>query len=106
MYVYDGQCERDHRHIQVLEAKLDALERLVDEKFKASREALQIQANEYERRLSALNGEASRLREMQSTYLPREVYEKSGMVWKQTLISAIVAIIVAGIAAVIRYTIG
>lgn len=37
--------------------------------------ALVLQAKEYERRLDLLNGEASRLRDIQATYLPREVYE-------------------------------
>jgi len=39
--------------------------------------ALQLQAKEYERRLEALNGEAGRLREMQNTYIPREVFDRS-----------------------------
>lgn len=34
-----------------------------------------IQAAEYERRLHALNGEAQRLRDIQATYVPREVFE-------------------------------
>lgn len=41
----------------------------------ASKQALQIQAKEYERRLTALNGEAERLREMQQTYVQKSVYE-------------------------------
>ena len=42
---------------------------------KAVANALTLQAREYERRLDFLNGEAGRLREMQATYLPREVYD-------------------------------
>ncbi len=38
-----------------------------------TRKAMAVQAREYERRLELLNGEATRLREMQITYLPREV---------------------------------
>ncbi len=38
--------------------------------------ALDLQAVEYERRLTSLNGEAARLREMQAHYVPRELYEQ------------------------------
>jgi hypothetical protein len=41
----------------------------------ANEKALKVQAAEYERRLNLLNGEAARLREIQATYLPREVFE-------------------------------
>ena len=69
-----------------LEVKINALkeltchaiasqERLVAEKFAGIDKALSLQAKEYERRLDFLNGEADRLREMQTTYLPRELYE-------------------------------
>lgn len=44
-------------------------------KFEAMEKALQLQAKEYERRLSDLNGEAGRLRDMQATYVPREVFD-------------------------------
>lgn len=37
--------------------------------------ALDLQAEEYERRLEILNGEAEQLRDMQATYLPRESFE-------------------------------
>ena len=37
--------------------------------------ALELQAKEYDRRLSSLNHEAEQLKAMQSTYLPREMYE-------------------------------
>lgn len=40
-------------------------------------ESLRLQAKEYRRRLSELNGEAGRLRNMQTTYIPREVFENS-----------------------------
>lgn len=39
--------------------------------------ALKLQATEYERRLSLLNGEAERLKSMQISYLPREIWEQS-----------------------------
>lgn len=44
-------------------------------KFEAMEKALLLQAKEYERRLSDLNGEAGRLRDMQATYVPREVFD-------------------------------
>ena len=49
----------------------------LEEKFLWAEKALTLQAEEYERRLNALNGEAGRLREMQSTYIPREVFDRS-----------------------------
>jgi len=47
-----------------------------DEKFNALEKALELQAKEYERRLTALNGEADRLHKMQEQYVPREVFER------------------------------
>ena len=43
--------------------------------FKKIRQALKLQAKEYERRLHDLNGEAARLRGIQQEYIPREVYD-------------------------------
>lgn len=40
-------------------------------------QALELQAREYQRRLDALNVEAERLRNVQSSYLPREVFDVS-----------------------------
>jgi hypothetical protein len=48
---------------------------VLEERLKSSERALNLQAREYERRLDMLNNEAERLRNMQITYLPREVYE-------------------------------
>lgn len=45
------------------------------EKVQAMQKALDLQAVEYERRLTALNGEAGRLRGMQETYLLKDTYE-------------------------------
>ena len=47
------------------------------EKFRSLSEALQLQAKEYKRRLDDLNGEAGRLRSMQSEYIPREVFDRT-----------------------------
>jgi len=56
----------------------------VEEKFssikkieKLREQSLKLQAKEYKRRLSDLNGEAGRLRSIQATYIPREVFENS-----------------------------
>jgi hypothetical protein len=54
-----------------IETKIARLE----EQLKGAREALSLQAREYERRLQDLNGEAGRLQEMQQTYLEKNVYE-------------------------------
>ena len=58
--------------------------RYVEEKFASIKkidnireQSLRLQAREYKRRLQDLNGEAQRLRDMQATYIPREVYENS-----------------------------
>ena len=51
------------------------LREFIEEKFKNADKALELQAKETERRLELLNGEAERLRTMQATYLPREVFE-------------------------------
>ena len=58
-----------------IEVELKGLKELMEFKFDALQEAIKLQAKEYERRLEFLNGEAERLREMQATYLPRELYE-------------------------------
>jgi tetrahydromethanopterin S-methyltransferase subunit F len=61
---------------ELLTLQIAALEKRMCEKFVARDGAVQLQAREYERRLDILNGEAERLRQMQMTYLPREVAEK------------------------------
>lgn len=63
--------------VQVLEVRIEALERMLDERHAHYKEALEISAKEMARRLETLNGEAGRLREMQATYVPREVYDQS-----------------------------
>jgi hypothetical protein len=54
-----------------LEKKIAVLE----ERLEGSKDALRLQAAEYERRLDMLNGEAERLRQMQTTYVEKSVYE-------------------------------
>ena len=66
-------------------SELEALKELVMEKFRAIAEALGKQALEYERRLSALNHEAAQLKDMQATYMPRELYESEILNIRQEL---------------------
>ncbi len=47
----------------------------LQEQLQGAKDALALQAREYERRLDILNNEADRLRDIQATYLPRELYE-------------------------------
>jgi hypothetical protein len=61
---------------ELLEAKVQALERLLMTRLDAQDRALGLQAKEYSRRLDLLNGEAERLRQMQMTYVSRELYER------------------------------
>ena len=79
--------------------------------FKLRDKALELQAAENERRLSALNGEAERLRKMQAEYVPRETYYsernktasdiddlkawKNNMVGRQAIISVLTATIIS-----------
>ena len=47
----------------------------IREVLKLKEDAVKLQAAEYHRRLDDLNHEAERLKSMQGTYLPRELYE-------------------------------
>lgn len=60
---------------ELLTQRASYFEKITDERFTATTKALELQAREYERRLHDLNGEAARLRVIQETYIPREVYE-------------------------------
>jgi hypothetical protein len=60
---------------EYIETLIENERQLRDAQNRATSEALRIQAEEYGRRLHDLNGEASRLREIQSNYVPRETYE-------------------------------
>jgi len=61
---------------QLMDTKLEALERFLTSRMDGQDRALSLQAAEYERRLKILNGEADRLRQMQATYVPRELYDR------------------------------
>jgi len=49
----------------------------IKSKLKAINKARKLQAKEYERRLEALNHEAAQLKDMQATYTPREVFDRT-----------------------------
>lgn len=55
--------------------EINYLKEITELKFKEAEKALEIKSKETERRLDLLNGEAERLRTMQVTYLPRELYD-------------------------------
>lgn len=63
--------------LHILDIKVVILETTVHERLAAITEARILQAREYERRLENLNGEAERLRQIQASYLPREVWEQA-----------------------------
>lgn len=65
--------KKDYWYRKFVEEKFRSMDRLERTRGKA----LSLQAKEYKRRLNDLNGEASRLRNIQSTYVPREVFENS-----------------------------
>lgn len=56
--------------------RLDHMQQIIDERQAAADNAMELSNAEVQRRLELLNGEAARLREIQATYLPREVYEQ------------------------------
>lgn len=60
---------------ELMMQRVGHLEVLTEERVRTTNQALELQTRETERRLTALNGEAERLRIMQATYLPLEVFE-------------------------------
>lgn len=52
------------------------MDKVIKEKFKSIKVALNLQAKEYERRLQGLNHEAEQLKDMQSKYVSREVFDR------------------------------
>jgi hypothetical protein len=58
-----------------LEGKVGALKAQICTWVDAHSEKHDLEAKEIARRLDILNGEADRLRQMQATYLPRELYD-------------------------------
>lgn len=59
----------------VAKSDLDHYKEVISLKFAESEKALQIQATEYERRLEVLNHEAAQLKDMQSTYVSRDLFD-------------------------------
>lgn len=68
--------QTDDFKIKLLEEKVLALKELMITVRRGDQKALELQAAEYERRLSSLNHEADQLKAMQEKYIPREVYDK------------------------------
>lgn len=61
--------------LAVLAARLDAMEKLIDERRKHDEAALKLQAKEYERRLDHLNHAQHEADRRNANYISREVYE-------------------------------
>lgn len=59
-----------------LDERLKAMTENIRRTEEAGEKALTLATQELHRRLEILNGEASRLREMQATYVPREVFDR------------------------------
>ena len=51
------------------------IERIIAEHERSTQQALALAAKEYERRLEVLNGEAERLKQMQSSYVSQDAYD-------------------------------
>jgi hypothetical protein len=49
---------------------------VLTERIRRMEQARKIQAKEYKRRLNDLNGEAKRIRDIQTEYVPREVFDR------------------------------
>lgn len=71
--------------ITSLITKVAVLEERQKKDVEAAFQALHLQFEEYQRRLNILNGEAERLREMQATYLPREVWDNNLLIVRKEL---------------------
>ena len=108
----DPQCDRNQESIRVLRAdvvglekllraEMLSLERLIDRRLDESDKALVKQSEIYDRRLEGLNNEGRRVLDIQAdmrdNYLRRDVYESSGLVWKQALIAGLISLVVSTI---------
>jgi hypothetical protein len=62
--------------IVALEVKTAVLDEEHKKDMSANEIALGLQAKEYERRLDGLNHETERIKNIQTTYMPKEVYEQ------------------------------
>jgi hypothetical protein len=61
---------------ELLMLRIAGIESVATERFAAIDRALVLRAAELDAHLRSLNGEAERLRSMQATYVPRELYEQ------------------------------
>lgn len=60
---------------ELLELRIEALEKAFKHYQKTAEEALKLQAQEYSRRLDSLNGEQERIARSQATYVSRELWD-------------------------------
>ena len=60
---------------EYIEKLLANVERMITDRWETERLAREILSAEMQRRLDKLNGEAARLRQMESRYVPREVFD-------------------------------
>jgi len=83
---------------ELLETRLDAMEKLVEEKFRARDQALDLMSESTNEHLVKLNGEAARLLAaislMEEKYLPRETYNTTIRVLLGALVTFALAMIV------------
>lgn len=84
-----GHDPSETAHLRELyDLKIEALRDMVALKITEGDKALRLQAEEYERRLSALNNEQARLAADRERFLPREVFDsflKDTDIWRNTV---------------------
>ena len=94
-----------------IEIRVAILETLLKKEFESRDIAMDLKSKEVERRLIILNGEAERLRQMQATYITREIWNtkheelcrqvdelkefKNKSIGQQAVITAIISILVS-----------
>lgn len=61
--------------LEAVIVRIDGLEKLYETNAAAQKEALKLQAAEYERRLFDLNGEAKRIAKVQAEHVSRELFD-------------------------------
>jgi hypothetical protein len=106
--------------LEVTEAKdIQHIKELSDLRNEGLSKALELQHTETERRLDNLNHEAAQLKDIQATYLPREVWEnaikdthkdltelktyKDNSIGRNSVIAIVISIIVSLIFVIINY---
>lgn len=71
----DAQIQQTKEVTTTIEREIAHIKELHRLEMEGIRKALELQAEEYERRLEILNNEAGQLKAMQATYVPRENFE-------------------------------